>query len=187
MNVSTPDDQLLDLLKTKSNNENKTVAGIDLSFLDQLDSFKRKVVEKLLSSIESDEEVIAEMADAVKSSYDPEQAAALAALNKSLGDKIKLLTEIMMQVERIQSTEKMKEKEFENKKELVFLKNANATPNAPNTLIQNNTIIADRETALKLAERNKDSILNGTFTMEKARGEKPIDELEAEWSSPQDS
>jgi len=171
MNVTTPDDQLLDLLTIKSENAEKTTYQFDLSFLDSLDAFKRKIAEKLLKSIEDDEAVIAEMADAVKASYDPEQAAALAALNKGLGDKLKLLTEMVMQVERIQSTEKMKEKEFENKKELVLLKNANATSNTPNTLIQNNTIIADRETALKLAEKNKESILNGTFNLDQVRTE----------------
>lgn len=167
LNVTTPDDQLMDMLKVKAAPPKATTtASLDLSFVNELEPFKKILVEKLLKSMEAEEEVIAEMADAVKSSYDPEQAASLAALNKSYSDKLKQLSDIMLQYERIQSTEKMKEKEFENKKELVLLKNAGAIPSGPNTLIQNNTIIADRETALKIAEKNKNSILDGTFTIE---------------------
>lgn len=85
------------------------------------------MVEKLFQSIERDEEVLQEMSDAVKLSYDVVAAAAVASLSKSIGDKYKLITEIMMQTERIELTEKIKKLEMENKKELAQLKTGPAS------------------------------------------------------------
>ncbi len=165
VNVTTPDEQLLNMLKIKGEKIGMDQSVFDLAFVESVIPFKKKMVEKLFQSIERDEEVLQEMSDAVKSSYDAEQAAAVASLSKSIGDKYKLITEIMMQTERIESTEKIKKLEMENKKELAQLKTGPAS--SPQTLIQNNTFIAGREEALRLAENNSEEILDGSFNISK--------------------
>lgn len=152
----TPDEELTNLLqiyKTGMVDGAKTPKKIqtpDVNLEDDGSALNKFTIELYIKSIVEEQAVIQEMRDVLVRSFDPEIANSLASLEKSVGDKMKMLAEMSMHKGRIVSQEKIKENDNNIKKELAILKN---TPQID--LGSNNTIniVASREEIFKKAIR----------------------------------
>ena len=128
MDFNTPDSDLLDLLKIYKNpgaparqdKEPSVVPEVNLT--DDGTDLNNFTIKLYISSIVEEQNVIKGLREIVTSSPDPDLANSLASLEKSVGDKMKMLAELSMHKGRIVSQEKLKANDNAIKKELALLK-----------------------------------------------------------------
>jgi hypothetical protein len=154
MNFNTPDDDFFDMLKKHTPAVKPKVIGSptppqDVNLDDDGTALNNFTIKLYISSIQEEQDVIKEMREVLRTSPDPEIASSLASLEKSVGDKMKMLAELSMHKGRIVSQEKLKENDNAIKKELALLKVA--PPKLD--MGSNNTIniVGTREEILKMA------------------------------------
>lgn len=153
----TPDDELTSLLqiyKTGVVDAPKTLKPKqtpEVNLDDDGSELNKFTIQLYIRSITEEQAVIEEMREIVRRSPDPELANSLASLEKSVGDKMKMLAELSMHKGRIISQEKLKANDNAIKKEIALLKVA--PPKVD--LGSNNTfnITATREEIFKMAMR----------------------------------
>lgn len=152
MDFDQPDDELTQIFaKHKRSSDTPPPPKMpDINLDDDGSELNKFTVELYIKSINAEMEVIESMRDAVKASPDPDLASSLASLEKSVGDKMKMLAELSMHKGRMVSTEKMKKNDNDIKRELALLKNS---PAPQLDMGQNNTIniIGTRDEILAMA------------------------------------
>lgn len=155
MNFNTPDDDFFEMLKkqpklttpTKVIGSPVPAENVDLD--DDGTALNKFTIKLYIDSIKEEQEVIKEMREVLRTSPDPEIASSLASLEKSVGDKMKMLAELSMHKGRIVSQEKLKENDNAIKKELALLKVAPPKLDMGNHNTIN--IVATREEIIKMA------------------------------------
>jgi hypothetical protein len=155
MNFNTPDDDFFEMLKkqpkltTPPKVIGSSVPAEDVNLDDDGTALNKFTIKLYIDSIKEEQDVIKEMREVLRTSPDPEIASSLASLEKSVGDKMKMLAELSMHKGRIVSQEKLKENDNAIKKELALLKVAPPSLD----MGSNNTfnIVGTRDEVLKMA------------------------------------
>jgi hypothetical protein len=155
MDYNSPDTDLLELLKIYPNiqaeakSPKKETKTPEVNLDDDGTELNNFTIKMYISSIAEEQEVIKELRLIVSSAPDPDLANSLASLEKSLGDKMKMLAELSMHKGRIISQEKLKANDNAIKKEIALLKIAPPKLDMGNHNTIN--IVATREEILKMA------------------------------------
>lgn len=156
MDFDIPDDDFMEMLKKRpvsvlSSKDDEEIVKIDdnVNLDDDGTDLNKFTVKLYINSIKEELAIISQMRQVLKSAPDPDIANSLASLEKSVGDKMKMLAELSMHKGRIVSQEKLKANDNEIKRELAQMKIA--PPKLD--MGSNNTIniVGTREEIIKMA------------------------------------